>query len=474
MSLRIVQVKGTYSSGPGVTVPFWSTGVDASGVKLAEGATDPHWTLTESADENYPGPNAVRTNIPAPYPSGETRAAPISSQYDIWFNSHPAGVYEYTQTFTLPEGTNLTTAAISGQMAWDNSIVIYLNDVEVYSGDWILGATVNFTISGAFVVGVNTVRVRVTNFEAEGLNPSAFYMRVDSFSANAAINIDPGAANQVLAMNSDGSFWLPKTLTAGDNVTITHSDTAIAIEAAGGSGLEVGSANQVLAMNDDSPGSWVPKTLTQGDNITLTHSDTAITIAATGGGGLDYLASLVDPTGISFAWRNQGSATITTRTKSLFLYSPAGSGNIRGREIDAPSAPWSVSIGFIPSLHGQNYQQCGLYVGDGTKLETANVSYSSQPNCLGVTRWNSATSYASSIIAPNMAQMPCPMWLKVYDDNTNIKWYWSVNGIDWIQLTSNSRTAWLSSVSKVGFWVDPENGNYGAGILLVSWSQGTS
>ena len=191
-----------------------------------------------------------------------------------------------------------------------------------------------------------------------------------------------------------------------------------------------------------------------------------------GGSGAPWL-SITDPSSISFSWRNQGSASVQSRTQSVYLLAPAASGdNIKGREISAPSTPWSITVGLIPHTHNQNFNSCGLYVSDGTKLIASPVGTG---GAFGVNKYTNVTTFSgANYAAPGTGFAITPIFVKVVDDGTNLKWYWSPNGIDFHLVTSNARLDYLASVSFVGFYANSNNSSWAAACLLVSWVQGTS
>ena len=218
-------------------------------------------------------------------------------------------------------------------------------------------------------------------------------------------------------------------------------------------------------------------TLKQGTNVTIsdnTPSAGDIQIAASSGGGAGVpWATFTDPTTVSFSWMNQGSATVTTRTKSLYLLAPAISGdNIRGQQIAAPTAPWSVTACLVPQQFNVNYNQVGLYVSDGTKIQFFILAAN---GLVALNDYSNPTTYAGTQVFSANLGAPLPfLFLKIYYDGTTLYFYWSVNGVDFTLLSSVAGTSFLSSVSYVGWCADSANATYPAAVLLVSWLQGTN
>lgn len=201
-----------------------------------------------------------------------------------------------------------------------------------------------------------------------------------------------------------------------------------------------------------------------------------------GGGGSSYAGfgvefPITDPTLTAFTWRNQGGATETARTQALFLSAPSDSSTntIRGREIAATAAPVSVTIGIVPQITF-NYGNAGLYVTDGTKVTALMISTPANGGGMQIVNFNSFNECGgcgSVVLATNVQAVP--LWyLKVLDDGTNLHWYWSVDGQDFTQLYTASRTGFLSSISAIGYYAGAHNSGNAAGVLLVSFAKGTS
>jgi hypothetical protein len=200
----------------------------------------------------------------------------------------------------------------------------------------------------------------------------------------------------------------------------------------------------------------------------------------TGTSGIAPWLTVTDPTLVSFSWRNQGSATVTNRTQSIWLFSPGSGGgeNIHGREITAPGTPWSITVGFIMQQHNttNNTDECGLYVTDGTKL-IFEASFATSTG-LAVSDYNSVTSFNANLTNPNNWNPPSPVFFKVVDDATNLAWYWSVNGQDFNTPATQTGLvgAFLGAITAVGFAANPSGSvaTLPVGCLIISWKQGTS
>lgn len=195
--------------------------------------------------------------------------------------------------------------------------------------------------------------------------------------------------------------------------------------------------------------------------------------------GVPTWLKITNPLTPTFAWRNQGGATVVSNTsqQSIYLTAPVGAGdNIRGREIAAPAAPMSITIAIIPQIHNQNFNSAGLYVTDGTKIELTGIL--ATENAVGasliVEKYTNATTFGSTVFSAGQGSFISPIFLKVVDDGVNLTWSWSPDGVGFIQLYQEARTSYLASIADVGFFANSNNATYPAASLLISWTQGTS
>lgn len=155
---------------------LYSTGVKDDGTPLANATKDPHYTLVESADAAYPGPDLF-TLTPG-FPVGPWLAEGPSSR---WIAPRPQqgignneGQYILKTTFDLT-GFDPNKAKITGKWAVDNSGAdILINGVSTGLANGAgFGGFTDFTIETGFIEGVNTIEFVVINAPS-GINPTGF------------------------------------------------------------------------------------------------------------------------------------------------------------------------------------------------------------------------------------------------------------------------------------------------------------
>ena len=144
----------------GDTISFYNTGVASDGSLLVAGAEDSHYTLVYSAD-----PNGTTATATTAHPNWQQQTAtagwisPGSSGLQDW----ASGNYVYETTLDLT-GYDSSTAILSGLIAADNEIAIYLNgnSSPFYSGGG-FSSEVPFLLNSGFISGLNTIDFVVHN-----------------------------------------------------------------------------------------------------------------------------------------------------------------------------------------------------------------------------------------------------------------------------------------------------------------------
>ncbi len=101
------------------------------------------------------------------------------------FDAASAGTYTYTLSFDLT-GYNASSAAFTGRLAADNSVVVLLNNHTITSASGFTDWT-SFSANSNFVAGVNKLDFVVTNWAQNGGNPSGLRVEFASSSVAAAV-----------------------------------------------------------------------------------------------------------------------------------------------------------------------------------------------------------------------------------------------------------------------------------------------
>lgn len=191
-----------------------------------------------------------------------------------------------------------------------------------------------------------------------------------------------------------------------------------------------------------------------------------------GGGGSFY--PLTPVINSDFSWVNQGGASVTVNSKgTVVLTAPANSGDqLRCRVKAYPTAPFSVTIGFMPILVLANFFNCGLLIRDsvGGACASFGLGASNGAFSVGGIKWNSVSSYNSNYYSIGLSPHFGMNFLKYTDDNTNRIISYSADGEVFVNLFSVGRTDFLTP-NQIGFMVDTNNTTYAANMAVFSWAQ---
>ena len=183
--------------------------------------------------------------------------------------------------------------------------------------------------------------------------------------------------------------------------------------------------------------------------------------------------------GGSFAWVNQGTATITDDATyvSSVLYVPGTEGTgLRIRKKTAPATPYNIYIALQPTILANNFNMYGLLWRDSAsgKIVTLRVVYNGGDAELTVSKWDSATAFNSTYTTISFGNLSRswggPLtWLRIRDDGATRYSYISSNGLDWILFHSVGRTDFLTP-NEVGVfsWVEGGADTY---VRCWSWEQ---
>lgn len=177
--LRLVEDSGGYNlnwiafafsptSSPGSSVPgLFATGVDASGAPLADGASDPHYTIISGPDGAGAGAKVTlsdRFPVGDPYWPDDTASSKwVSPQANQNGNLEPAGTYVYRTSFDLT-GLDPASVQLTGRLIADDSISdVRLNGTSLGVSGSNYATWLPFLIRSGFRTGVNTLDFVLVN-----------------------------------------------------------------------------------------------------------------------------------------------------------------------------------------------------------------------------------------------------------------------------------------------------------------------
>lgn len=186
-------------------------------------------------------------------------------------------------------------------------------------------------------------------------------------------------------------------------------------------------------------------------------------------------------TSSDFTWQNQGTASVSDLAGTITITAPATSGvNLRSLLRSTPSAPWTLiaamrAIAMVDD-DGTLSPQFGLVLRESSSSKLITLGFnrqSTQPMRFAVDRWTNDTSAQSTtwkntkpIFHSNV------LWLKIQDNNTNLIYSLGHDGVNWIDVLSESRTAFMSGApNQFGIMADNQGNSSAKNSLttLLHW-----
>lgn len=191
----------------------------------------------------------------------------------------------------------------------------------------------------------------------------------------------------------------------------------------------------------------------------------------------EFTAAAIDS---KWAWRNQGSATITQANGQQTLKSPAGdSGQLRVREQNAPGGNFTLSVKFAALFGGGTTHESGLCFVNSTngRLITLDCALFAA-NHIKLNRWTSVSAFSASVIditQPPSLLIPRNLYLRLQVVSSVITPFYSFDGVNWTKFsgTTEAVSAFLTasgggSLDKIGFFVTNSDANSDA-FVVVEW-----
>ncbi|HEU4796610.1 MAG TPA: neuraminidase-like domain-containing protein, partial [Pyrinomonadaceae bacterium] len=172
------------------TMPFVrSTGTDANGILLPEGAVDPNWTVIKPGTTTAVQTFATKGD-PIWFPNRDTSRW-ISAKPDATTNDLP-GSYTYRTSFDLT-GFDPTTVQLLMQISVDDELVdVKLNNqslgLKITTGEFPFVASHGLQINTGFISGINTLEFIVVNQNVSN-NPTGIQAKLDFVSVPQRIPV---------------------------------------------------------------------------------------------------------------------------------------------------------------------------------------------------------------------------------------------------------------------------------------------
>lgn len=196
------------------------------------------------------------------------------------------------------------------------------------------------------------------------------------------------------------------------------------------------------------------------DAVYKSDGSTWTKIRAGGFGG----TSLADPPASGWTAVNlQSGASWAQDTDSMLFTIPSvgSGGNYQYEYIAYPGTPFTLTALIDVSIDpaAGTWAHAGITISDGTKLITfgpgvgiaSDGSASSLLKFVSAVKFATTSTFGSTLGYTDLAKFTgFPKWLRLVDNGTNLSWFCSINGVEWIQIgASESRTAYLGTPTRL-------------------------
>ena len=174
-----------------------------------------------------------------------------------------------------------------------------------------------------------------------------------------------------------------------------------------------------------------------------------------------------------FAWVNQDTATASNTAAGLFLSAPALTGNQLRILKKAATAPYIWTVGFLPLVYPISAAGVGIVVRESSSGKCVSLGWHAYNANAPVPRWcifkwTDPDTYSATTVdlsAGGTVFGPLIL-LRVEDNDTNRIFSVSSDGINWMPLLSETRTAFCTG-DEVGLFANTSNTSGPASMTAV-------
>lgn len=185
---------------------------------------------------------------------------------------------------------------------------------------------------------------------------------------------------------------------------------------------------------------------------------------------LNYPNITLPPSIGSLTWVNQGGATADSTYGGIIMKAPAaGSNDVKALVKTAFGASFTFIIALTAQGQSDAYGIHGIALRDSTSGKI--VIFGTFNNGLGVTYFNTATSFGSFKWNITSIFTKSPLFLKVVYDSVGatLTYHWSIDGINWDQALQTTKTDHLAAPDQAGICMDVQN-NFLATAWFFHWT----
>jgi hypothetical protein len=195
------------------------------------------------------------------------------------------------------------------------------------------------------------------------------------------------------------------------------------------------------------------------DNDTTYLSNGTAWVKVRIGGDATSAMGDVPSTGWTAVNMQSGASFVSDKDSMLFTIPSGAASNYQYQYRTYPTPPFTLTthLDAVSDPSTPTWSQFGIIISDGTKIMSfgpiSGLDATATPTAglfIGGVKFTNATTYSSMVYSwPTTRFWGLPKWFRVTDNATNLIVECSVNGLDWIQLLSEGRTAFLTP-SRIG------------------------
>jgi hypothetical protein len=180
----------------------------------------------------------------------------------------------------------------------------------------------------------------------------------------------------------------------------------------------------------------------------------------------------VDPPALgSWTQINMSGATVEQAGPHIYLECPAPGATayaIRALAVAPPTAPWTLTVHWLPNWLPGASNVIGLGVRDDTTGRIESLK-NFQDEAIYQSRWSSVSGFSSNAKTLSIQGGQGPTWLRLTDDGTDFIWKFSRDGLRWMTYNTTARNAWVASIDQILFLLDARSTTASVGATLVHW-----
>ena len=175
-----------------------------------------------------------------------------------------------------------------------------------------------------------------------------------------------------------------------------------------------------------------------------------------------------------FTWVNQGTSVASNLDNgNIKIKIPTGTGaNIRAFVRSVPTPPYTITMSLSITVDNDGASHMGPVFRESSSGKLYTFAFFGNPNSLRILKYNSPTSFNSDLFGvQNWFPGHRAQWFRMEDDNTDLKFWYSTNGIQWIEVASETRTTFMSGApDQVGLYGNANSTSIQDSMILTHWS----